>query len=197
MQELEIEALGDGHGSDEGAPGEALSEFADNSHAGSDQDVMTIDHDARDEDVAQQSARGTQSITDLVSGTTQAAKAPGRRLAADVARCQRLERLLNQSKKANAELRNQLQQLYRNDAIAQVRFNSFYCAHSRQNDRPTLFIASSRTAPKRSRRVLMSLCRRIDCSSTSSANSARRLRTFTTQRYVSGECPRHVKCALM
>jgi len=61
MQELEIEALGDGHGSDEGAPGEALSEFADNSHAGSDQDVMTIDHDARDEDVAQQSARGTRA----------------------------------------------------------------------------------------------------------------------------------------
>lgn len=123
MQELEVEAVGDGQGNDEGAPGETPLEG--NNHAGSNWDLTIIDNDARDEDVTQQSARGTQSISDLASGTTQSSKAPSRRLGADAVRCQRLERLLNQSKKANAELRSQLQQLYRNDAIAQVRFNAF------------------------------------------------------------------------
>lgn len=51
-------------------------------------------------------------------------KAKPRRQTADALRVQKLGRQLNQSRKINSELRNQLQQLYRNDAIAQVGGNS-------------------------------------------------------------------------
>lgn len=82
--------------------------------------ILLVEPEDRDEDDASAPPELSNTIEDTLGAVPKGMKSVPRRLASDAARIQRLERLLNQSKKANADLRNQLQQLYRNDAIAQV-----------------------------------------------------------------------------